>query len=71
MAIAEQGLLCALADRAATLERLLERHLGFDLLARFEALLDDGNVNHSEANDLLDQMECIIVDLESEVLSIA
>ena len=53
------------------LERLLERHLGFDLLARFEALLDDGNVNHSEANDLLDQMECIIVDLESEVLSIA
>ena len=55
-----------LADRAATLERLLERHLGFDLLARFEALLDDGIVLCDEACDLLRRMEGTIMDLEDD-----
>ncbi|MCB1883577.1 MAG: hypothetical protein KDG89_06200 [Geminicoccaceae bacterium] len=66
MAMADEDILQVLADRAVTLERLLERHLGFDLLARFEALLDDGIAVRDEAGDLLRRMEGTIMDLEDD-----
>ena len=47
-------------------QHLLERHPGFDLLARFEAALDGGRILACEAHDLLHRMESAIMTLEDE-----